>query len=136
VRESIPEEDLFPEINIDAVIKFSEITPKFLRILDQFSPYGPGNMRPVFLCENVKVINSPRIVGTNHLLATLKQEGCEKVFDCIGFNMGEWYEDIKKNSSVLDVVFSIDRTFRDGRFFPQLKFKELVDVWSFKMGNN
>ncbi|MCK7525564.1 MAG: hypothetical protein MZV64_52140 [Ignavibacteriales bacterium] len=38
-----------PEIIIDAKIKFSEITPKFLRILDQFAPFGPRNMRPVFL---------------------------------------------------------------------------------------
>jgi len=125
VKESLIEEDLFPEITIDSKLKFSEITPKFLRILDQFSPFGPSNMRPVFLCEDVKVANSPRIVGTNHLLVTLKQDGCEKVFDCIGFNMGNFCENLLKNNSKIDVVFSIDKTVRDGRFFPQFKFKDI-----------
>ena len=125
VKESLLEEDLLPEINIDSKLKFSEITPKFLRILDQFSPFGPANMRPVFLSEDVKVASNPRIVGTNHLLVTLKQDGCEKVFDCIGFNMGNFCEDLSRNNSTIDVIFSIDKTVRDGRFFPQSKFKDI-----------
>ncbi|HQJ47214.1 MAG TPA: single-stranded-DNA-specific exonuclease RecJ, partial [Ignavibacteriaceae bacterium] len=60
VKESINEEDLLPEVIIDAKIRFSDITPKFLRILDQFAPFGPENMRPVFLTENVELINTPR----------------------------------------------------------------------------
>ncbi len=125
VKESLVQEDLLPEIRIDAKLKFSEITPKFLRILDQFSPFGPGNMRPVFLSENVKIAGTPRIVGLNHLLISLKQDSSDKVFDCIGFNMGNLYEDISKNNSSLDIVFSIDKTQRDGRVFPQLKFKDI-----------
>lgn len=125
VKESLIEEDLLPEILIDSKLKFSEITPKFLRILDQFSPFGPANMRPVFLSEDVKIASSPRIVGTNHLLVTLKQDGCEKVFDCIGFNMGNFCKNLSENNSTIDVVFSIDKTLRDGRFFPQFKFKDI-----------
>ena len=82
-------------------------------------------MRPVFLSEDVKITSTPRIVGTNHLLVTLKQQGCEKVFDCIGFNMGNFCEDLSKNNSKIDVVFSIDKTVRDSRFFPQFKFKDI-----------
>jgi len=125
VKESLVQEDLLPEIRIDAKLKFSEITPKLLRILDQFSPFGPGNMRPVFLSENVKISGTPRIVGLNHLIISLKQDNSDKVFDCIGFNMGNMYEDILKNNSSLDIVFSIDKTQRDGRVFPQLKFKDI-----------
>ncbi len=125
VRESLLEEDLFPEITIDSKLKFSEISPKFLRILDQFSPFGPANMRPVFLSEDVKIASNPRIVGSNHLLVTLRQDGCEKVFDCIGFNMGNFCEDLTKNNSTIDVVYSIDKTVRDGRFYPQFKFKDI-----------
>lgn len=125
VKESIGNEELLPEINIDSKIKFSEITPKFLRIIDQFSPFGPGNMRPVFLAENVEVVNTPRIVGSDHLVAVLKQNGSEKIFDCIGFNMGNYCEALSKDDALLDIVFTIDKTIKDGRIFPQFKFKDI-----------
>lgn len=125
VSESMSFDDLSPEINIDSQLKFSEITPKFLRIIDQFAPFGPGNMRPVFLSEGVEISGTPRIVGNNHLLTSLKQNGSDKVFDAIGFNMGEYYDLIKNNHHQIDVVYSIDKTVRDGRSFPQFRFKDL-----------
>jgi len=125
LKSSITTEDLLQDISIDSKIRFSEITPKFLRILDQFAPFGPGNLRPVFLAEDVHVFNSPRIVGNNHLLVSLKQSGSDKLFDSIGFNMGEHFESIKQNSNELDIVFSIDKTVRDNRIYPQLKLKDI-----------
>ncbi len=124
VKESMTEDDLMPELHIDSKLKFSEITPKFFRVVDLFSPFGPGNMRPVFISENVQVVNTPKVVGTNHLILNLKQAGCDRVFDCIGFNMSEYCESVKSNS-ILDIVYSIDKTVRDGRTFPQFKFKDL-----------
>ena len=64
LKSSITSEDLSPEINIDSKIKFSEITPKFLRILDQFAPFGPGNMRPVFLSESVELLIRQELLET------------------------------------------------------------------------
>jgi single-stranded-DNA-specific exonuclease len=125
VKESIMEDDLLPVITIDSRLKFSEITPKFLRIVDQFSPFGPGNMRPVFLSENVEIASSPRIVGSNHLVVSLRQSGSDKVFDCIGFNMGNFCGLIGKAGYCVDVVYTIDNTTRDGRTFPQFKFKDI-----------
>lgn len=125
VRESISEDDLFPEVVIDSKVKFSDITPKFLKILDEFSPFGPGNMRPVFLSEQVQVINSPRIVGNNHIVATFKQNTSDKVFDAIGFNFGEYFDLIKSKNGKLDIVFTIDKTVKDGRTFPQFRLKDI-----------
>lgn len=125
LKSSITSEDLSEEISIDSMIKFSEITPKFLRILDQFAPFGPGNLRPVFLSESVHVANTPRIVGNNHLVASFKQIGTDKVFDSIGFNMGDHYDVIKDNHTELDIVFSLDKTIRDSRIFPQIKLKDI-----------
>ncbi|MDH3267392.1 MAG: single-stranded-DNA-specific exonuclease RecJ [Ignavibacteria bacterium] len=125
LKSSITSEDLSEEISIDSKIRFSEITPKFLRILDQFAPFGPGNLRPVFISESVHVANVPRIVGNNHIVASFKQNGTDKVFDSIGFNMGDHYDLIKDNHSELDIVFSVDKTIRDSRIFPQLKLKDI-----------
>jgi single-stranded-DNA-specific exonuclease len=79
LKRSIQGKDILPEIVIDSHISFNEITPKFIRILDQFAPFGPGNMRPVFMAKGVKIIYPPRIVGNNHLIVYLKQNGCDKI---------------------------------------------------------
>ena len=125
VRESITAEDLFPEVMIDAKIKLSEITPKFLRILDQFSPFGPENMRPVFLSEEVEISNNAKLVGNNHLIACFKQNGNDKVFDSIGFNMREYLDLLLDKKLKVDIVYTIDKAVRDGRTYPQLRLKDL-----------
>jgi single-stranded-DNA-specific exonuclease len=132
VKESIREEDLLPEVAIDAKIKLSEITPKFLRILDQFSPFGPENMRPVFLSEGVEVHNNPRIVGKKHIVSCFKQAGNDKIVDSIGFNLSEFLDLLSDKKNKFDIVYTIDKTVRDGRTYPQLRLKDLklssVDV--------
>lgn len=119
-------ESFQPELEIDAYLSFNEITPKFVRILEQFSPYGPGNMKPVFLTENVIVVSKPKNVGSgcNHLFLTLKQQGSPKVFDAIGYNLGYYMDEIEENSSI-DIVYSIETVVKDGKTFPQLKLKDL-----------
>lgn len=124
-EEILTEESLQPEIDIDSRIKFSEITPKFFRILDLFAPFGPENLRPVFLSENVMLNGTPRIVGKNHLVFSAKQDGNRNILDCIGFNMGNYLEIINNKDSNFDIVFSIDTLERDGRIYPQLKIKDL-----------
>ena len=124
-KEAITEDDLTPEIKIDSKLKFSEITPKFLRIIDQFAPFGPGNMKPIFLSENVEIGNKPKIVGTNHVVATLKQNGSDKLFECIGFNMAEYYVEMTKTNCKADIVYNIDKSARNGMSFPQLRLKDI-----------
>ena len=125
VRSTVTIGDLLPEISIDSDLRFSEITPKFLRILDQFAPYGPGNMRPIFLSKNVTVSNTPRIVGNDHLICSLKQKDSNKIFDCIGFNMGEFYNTLINFDGDLNIVYTIDKCIRDDRTYPQFRLKDI-----------
>ncbi|WP_304132185.1 single-stranded-DNA-specific exonuclease RecJ [Ignavibacterium album] len=126
VRATITEDDLYPEILIDSTIKFSEITPKFIRILDQFSPFGPENMRPVFLTESVELSGMPRIVGNNHLVGSFKQNSTLKIFDSIGFNLGEYLDLLLKNqNSKFDIVYILDKVVRDEKIYPQLKLRDI-----------
>ncbi len=125
VKERLVAEQLSPELEIDTKIKLSEITLKFLRIVDQFKPFGPGNMRPTFLLEEAQVAGVPRVVGNNHLIMSIKQKGCDKVFDCVGFDLGIYYEKLIQPDCLFDVVFSIDQMTREGKSFPQFKIKDL-----------
>ena len=126
VKATITEDDLYPEILIDSTLKFSEITPKFIRVLDQFSPFGPGNMRPVFLTEGVEISGFPRVVGNNHLVVSFKQNSTLKVFDSIGFNLGEYLDLLLKNQkSKFDIIYIIDKTIKDDKVYPQLKIRDI-----------
>jgi len=106
VQEMMPEKIRIPELRIDTEISLSELNPRFLHILREFAPYGPGNMRPIFLTRNVEILGTPKIVGKDHLKIKLR-EG-QTVFDAIGFGLGSLLEKVKTNGNDLDIVFSVD----------------------------
>lgn len=120
-RELLSEELLTPEIRLDAEIGLAELTPKFLRILNQFAPYGPRNMRPVFAVRNAEVVGSPRIVGTNHLRFRVRQ--ANRVFDAIGFNLGPLVDRLRNRR--IDIAFSLDEQEFAGETIPQLKIRDV-----------
>ncbi|MFA6980618.1 MAG: single-stranded-DNA-specific exonuclease RecJ, partial [Ignavibacteriaceae bacterium] len=124
VKEKIDRNDLIPEITIDSKIKLSEITAKFIRIVEQFSPFGPRNMRPVLWAEEVRAVSS-RVISGKHLVVTVRQDDCDKVFDCIAFNMAEFAPLINGGSIKFDMVFSIDQMIKDGKVFPQFRIKDI-----------
>jgi single-stranded-DNA-specific exonuclease len=125
LKTNMKESDLLPDIHIDAKLAFSEISPKFIRILDQFAPFGPGNMRPVFMSENVSLVYPPRIVGSNHFVTCFKQNGNDKVFDAIGFNLGSFAGRIDKERNLVDIVYTIESIYKDGKSFPQIRLKDI-----------
>ena len=125
VRKKLSPDEVVPEISVDAKIHLSEITPKFIRILEQFAPFGPHNLRPVFLAEGVRTASYPRIVGTDHLVVSFAQNGSDKIFDAIGFKLGGYSQEIENNGNSVDIVFTIDKISRNGRTYPQLRIKDL-----------
>jgi single-stranded-DNA-specific exonuclease len=122
-KELLTKELLTPEIRIDAEIPLQEITPKFVRVLSQFAPFGPGNMRPVFVARNVELYGTPRIVGRNHLKFKVRTNG--QVFDAIGFNLGSLIEQLLHGRKTLDIAFSLDEGEYAGETVPQLKIRDL-----------
>lgn len=114
---------LTPEIRLDAEIMLSELTPKFIRILNQFAPFGPGNVRPVFAVRNVEVYGTPTIVGSKHLRFKVKQSN--RVFDAIAFNLSRLIERLQSKSRRVDLAFSIDEGEFAGEMIPQLKVRDI-----------
>lgn len=122
-KELLTDELRTPEIRIDAEIPLTELTPRFVRILSQFAPFGPGNMRPVFVVRNVDVYGPPRIVGSKHLKFKVKTNG--HVFDAIGFNLSHLMDRVSHGRKDLSLAFSLDESDFAGESFPQLKIRDL-----------
>jgi single-stranded-DNA-specific exonuclease len=82
-----------PQIEVDLKIKLSQINDKFYKIIDQMAPFGPGNMQPVFVSENVVDDGRSKVLKEQHLKLSIKQEGSGSI-NAIGFGMAEFYKRI------------------------------------------
>ncbi|MBO6169875.1 MAG: single-stranded-DNA-specific exonuclease RecJ [Bacteroidales bacterium] len=127
IAGKITTEMLVPVVDIDARLDFSQITPKFFRILKQFQPFGPGNNNPVFVTENVYDAGNGRKVGAGgmHLKLDLIQESQPyHQIAAIAFNMAEYYDYIKSGNP-LDVCYSIVENYYRGNSTIQLRVRDL-----------
>ena len=124
VSKTIDRSLLTPEIKIDAQIQLSDITPKFYRIIRQFAPFGPGNMTPIFMTENLKDTGYGKCVGENdkHLRLTVSQ-GQQKMV-AIAFNLGNKLNLIN-NKKTFKAVYSIDENHWQGNVSLQLKIRDI-----------
>lgn len=125
VKETIEPQLLTPEITIDTIITLQDLTPKLMRILKQFAPFGPGNMSPVFMAENIKDTGYAKGVGANaaHLKISVVQQDSYKI-DGIGFNMGDKLPMVTSRKP-FNAVFSLDENEWQGTVSLQLKLKDI-----------
>ena len=120
VSATIPDHLLIPEIIIDAEISFADITPNFYNIVCQMEPFGPENMRPVFIAKNVLDTGYSKIVKDEHIRFVVKQGKFS--FTGIGFNLAAKFDLLKKP---FDLVFTIDENEWNGNTSLQLKVIDL-----------
>ncbi len=124
VRSRVAEELFEPEIEIDAELNLSEITPGFLNILNQFAPHGPENMKPIFISRNVSDYKGySSIVKDKHLRLVISQ-GQSKTINGIGFNMAEKAAMIKSGNG-FDILYHIEENSWNGTTSIQLK---VIDI--------
>ena len=127
VGEHIREEMSTPVIEVDSEISFSQITPKFFRILKQFQPFGPGNNAPVFLTRNVYDDGVGRMVGPGgqHLKLELIQESQPyHQISAIAFNMSEHFDHIRMGNPV-DICYSVVENYYRGNSTLQLRIRDI-----------
>lgn len=126
VANNIDKEELVPELNVDLEISFSDITPKFVRVLRQFAPFGPGNMAPVFLSKNVIDTGFSRSVGNKkHLKLTVAQKDVpDMVFAGIAFQKGDVYNRVRSKEPFA-ICYCIEKNFWQGKTNLQLNVKDL-----------
>jgi len=125
VEQTIHPDLLLPEIAIDAEINLTDINEKLVRLLNQFEPFGPQNMTPVFMTKGVKDTGYAKGIGQNeeHLKLFVKQNASEG-FGAIGFNLENKLE-LVKNQNPFDAVFCIDENEFNGTVTVQLRLKDL-----------
>nr|WP_315178260.1 single-stranded-DNA-specific exonuclease RecJ [uncultured Flavobacterium sp.] len=128
VERTIHPDMLTPEIAVDAEIDFADITPKLIRILKQFEPYGPQNMTPIFLTRNIKDTGYGKPLGQEdeHLKLFVKQSrslGTEGIA-AIGFNLGNKIE-LTTHQKPFQAVYCIDENEWKGKLSLQLRLRDI-----------
>ncbi len=116
-----------PQLEIDSVISFSEITPQFIQHIRRFNPFGPGNQKPVFCTRRVRDFGTSKLVGKQgeHIKLELVDDTSGKVYNGIAFNMAGVFDHIHAGRP-FDICYTIEdnkHPSRQGEI--QLLIKEL-----------
>ncbi|MCC9062022.1 single-stranded-DNA-specific exonuclease RecJ [Flavobacterium piscisymbiosum] len=125
VEETILPEMRTPEIEVDAEIDFADITPKLVRILKQFEPFGPLNMTPVFMTKDAKDTGYAKTLGSEdeHLRLFVKQHNSDGIA-AIGFGLGKKIN-IVKNQNSFQLAYSLAENEWNGTVCTQLMLKDI-----------
>ena len=124
VKEKIRPIQRKPSLEIDTEIRFSEITPYFLKVLSQMEPFGPENMTPLFLTKDL-IGGNIKEMGKNgeHLRLSLIDEASRIKMPAVAFNMGEFSKDFQYRR--FDAVYSIDENHWKGNTYLQLNLRDV-----------
>lgn len=126
VSENIRPDQLKPQLDIDAYLTFSEISPEFLSLLRQFNPFGPGNNKPVFCTRSVTDFGTSKLVGrqSEHIKLDIVDPTCGKVMNGIVFNAAEYFEHIHAGKP-FSICYTIEENKHKGGSAIQLFVKEI-----------
>ncbi|RMG62782.1 MAG: single-stranded-DNA-specific exonuclease RecJ [Calditrichaeota bacterium] len=122
-EERITPEMLIPKMTIECEACFNEFDERFIRLLKLMGPFGPANMRPVFMTRGARVVGQPTVVGSNHLRLRLEQNGVE--LDAIGFNLGDAIDLVYEKQFVIDCAYVLEENFWNGKKSLQLRLKDI-----------
>ena len=123
-NKKISSEQLVPSIYIDCELNLNELNTRMINFLNAMEPYGPGNLRPVFVSKNLSIDGIPKLLGKdqNTLKFNVKQN--QTHFESIGFNMAEHYEKLIQNAPI-DIAYVIGENVWNGKKTIQLELKDI-----------
>ena len=122
VTAQIDTAQIIPVLFIDSVIELADIKPVLYKIICQMEPFGPENLRPVFVCRNITDTGYSRVVKEQHIKFSIKQDNT--VISGIGFNMAQHFS-LLQSKQPIDIVFTIDENVWNGEKNLQLKVIDL-----------
>lgn len=125
VNSHITSEQLVPEIEIDSELLLRDISSKFFRILHQFSPFGPGNLSPLFTTHGLVDTGKARVVGKNHLkLEVVHPDISGFPFSAIAFQQGHHLDSINQGQT-FSACYQIEENEWNGVKSIQLNIKDI-----------
>ncbi|APF19352.1 single-stranded-DNA-specific exonuclease RecJ [Caldithrix abyssi DSM 13497] len=122
-EEELDIDQLIPKLKIDAEITFDQLNAQFFSALSDMAPFGPGNMRPVFVSHDLKTYGSVSVVGNNHLKAKFKQKSI--VLDAIGYNLGHLIDLINRPKGRISCAYVLEENRWNGRTAIQMRLKDI-----------
>ena len=116
VAANILPTQLTPQLDIDAFLSFSDITPEFISLLRRFNPFGPGNNKPVFCSRNVLDFGTSKLVGKHleHIKLELVDNTSGAVINGIAFNMAQYFDHIHAHKP-FDICYTIEENKRQNQ---------------------
>lgn len=125
VSNQLSEQDFEPELYIESELHLSEITSSFWTILRQFEPFGPLNMKPIFVSKGITITSTPTIVGNGHLKFRVKQDNSTE-YEVIGFNMHDYLPKVRDSrSGQLNLAYVLDENTWHNQTTIQLRLKDI-----------
>ncbi len=121
VSRTILDEHLIPEIELDGILQATDISDRFYATIQRMSPFGPGNMKPIFVLKNQNDSGYSKVLKEAHLKLSLKV-GERNYLNGIGFGMADKFPLVQQGN--FDVAFTIDENEWDGRKSLQLMIKD------------
>ena len=119
----IKDEDLIPRLSVDAELELEEIQDELMSALELFAPFGPGNLKPVFVTRGLELADDAYVVGKNHLRLKVKKNGI--IMDAIGFNLGDFAKPLAMRGTKIDLAYVLELNTWNGNSKIQMRLKDL-----------
>jgi single-stranded-DNA-specific exonuclease len=119
----IKDEDLIPRLTVDAELELEEIQDGLISALELFAPFGPGNLKPVFVTRGLELADDAYVVGKNHLRLRVKKNGI--IMDAIGFNLGDFAKPLAMRGTKIDLAYVLELNVWNGNSKIQMRLKDL-----------
>ncbi|MBI5287168.1 MAG: single-stranded-DNA-specific exonuclease RecJ [Deltaproteobacteria bacterium] len=131
----VKDEDLTPEISLDAFIHLNEMDEGMVREMDGLAPFGPANPEPLLGVKGAQIVHS-EVVGSGHLRLVVKQIQDSRLkipgsrpFAAIAYGLGEMHRSIVcspgSGVSCYDLAFTPYMDEWNGRKELRLKVREI-----------
>jgi single-stranded-DNA-specific exonuclease len=88
--ENLTDDDLIPELKIDAIVSAQTLNLELVRELKQFEPFGMGNPKPRFVTKDLFLTHEPFVMKEKHLKLKLADAG-GKQFEAV------WWDGVDKS---------------------------------------